>query len=84
MWLARNKRSNKYVIVKVCIANANLKEVDIISTLTSPYCPLVNNPGKIIVPSILDRFAIHGLNSIYTYYVIAPARASLSGVKDSS
>jgi hypothetical protein len=70
--------------VKVCTANANPKEVDIISTLTRPYCPLVDHPGKMIVVSILDRFTIHGLNGSHTCYVVAPAKASLSGVKDGS
>jgi serine/threonine-protein kinase SRPK3 len=70
--------------VKVYIVDSNLKEVEIISTLTRPYYSLVNNLGKTIVPSILDRLTIHGLNSNYIYYVIALVRASLSGVKDSS
>ncbi|CAG7918853.1 unnamed protein product [Penicillium olsonii] len=83
-WLARDERSNKYVAVKVCTANSNPKEVDIISTLTSPHFPSVNDPGKLMVPSILDRFTIHGPNGIHACYVTAPARASLSGVKDGS
>jgi serine/threonine protein kinase len=37
-----------------------------------------------MVPSILDRFSIHGPNGIHACYVTAPARASLSQVKDGS
>jgi serine/threonine-protein kinase SRPK3 len=83
-WLARDERSNKYVAVKVCTADSNPKEVEIISTLTRPHCSPVNNPGKTMVPSILDRLTIHGPNGNHVCYVAAPARASLSGVKDGS
>ena len=68
--------------MKVCIANANPKKVNIIFTLTYPYYSLANYLGKIIVPSILDRFTLHGPNNNYTSYIIAPASASLSDVKD--
>lgn len=71
-WLARDGQSNKYVALKVCIANSNLKEGDIISALFP-----VNTLGKNMVPSILDRFAIQGPNGKHAYYVAAMARASL-------
>ncbi|KKK22350.1 hypothetical protein AOCH_002883, partial [Aspergillus ochraceoroseus] len=83
-WLARDEQFNKYVAVKVCTANADPKEVDIVSMLTRPHCPSVNHPGKMMVPSILDRFTIHGPNGNHACYVTAPASASLSGVKDGS
>lgn len=83
-WLARDEQSNKYVAVKVCTANSDPNEVDIISTLTRPDGSLANNPAKTMVPSILDRFTIHGPNGKHACYVAAPARASLSGVKDGS
>jgi serine/threonine protein kinase len=37
-----------------------------------------------MVPSILDRFTIHGPNGTHACYVTAPARASLSQLKDGS
>jgi hypothetical protein len=83
-WLARDEKSSEYVAVKVCTANANPKEVDIISTLTRPHCPLVDHPGKMMVASILDRFTLHGPNGNHACYVTAPAKASLTGVKDGS
>ncbi|KAJ5142661.1 kinase-like protein [Penicillium bovifimosum] len=83
-WLARDEQCNKYVAVKICIANANSKEADMISTLTRPHCLPVNHPGKKMVPSILDRFTIHGPNGNHSCYVTALASASLSGVKDGS
>ncbi|KAJ5102655.1 Srpk [Penicillium argentinense] len=83
-WLASDEKSNKYVAVKVGTANANQKEVDIISTLTHPHRPPVNHPGKMMVPSILDKFTLHGPNGNHACYVTAPASASLSDAKDGS
>lgn len=83
-WLARDEQSNKYVAVKVCTANSNPKEADIISTLAHPHVSPVNNLAKTMVPSILDRFTVHGPNGSHSCYVTAPARASLSQVKDGS
>ena len=83
-WLARDEQSNKYVALKIGTADANPKEVDIISTLTRSRCPSVNHPGQTMVPSMLDGFNIHGPNGNHACYVTAPASASLSGVKDGS
>lgn len=80
-WLARDETCDKYVAVKVCTGNANPIEFDIISTLTRPDPP-VNHPGKMMVPTILDRFTIHGPNGNHACYVTAPGSASLSGAKD--
>ncbi|CAI7649154.1 unnamed protein product [Penicillium bialowiezense] len=83
-WLAHDEKLNKYAAMKVCTANANPKEVDIVSMLTRPDCPSTSHPGKIMVPSILDRFTIHGPNGNHACYVTALASASLSDAKDGS
>ncbi|GFF50223.1 serine/threonine-protein kinase SRPK [Aspergillus udagawae] len=86
-WLVRDEHCSKYVAMKVCTADSNPKEVDIIyiiSTLTGPHSSPINTPGKTMIPSILDRLTIHGPNGHHACYVTAPARASLSGVKDGS
>lgn len=83
-WLARDEQLDKYVAVKVCTANSNLKEVDILCTLGRSLSSPVHNLAKSMVPSILDRFTIHGPNGSHACYVTAPARASLSQVKDGS
>ncbi|KAL4885693.1 kinase-like domain-containing protein [Aspergillus karnatakaensis] len=82
-WLARDEQSHKYVAVKVCTANSNLKEVDIISALESPRFS-IHNPAKEMVPSVLDTFTVHGPNGSHACYVTTSARASLSQVKDGS
>ncbi|KAJ5353475.1 kinase-like protein [Penicillium brevicompactum] len=83
-WLARDEQLNKYVAVKVCTANANPTEVDIISRLTPPRFSLTHHPGKMMIPSILDQFTIHGPNGTHACYITAPASTSLSGAKDGS
>lgn len=83
-WLASDKRMNRYVAVKVCTANTNPREVDIMSTLTEPHCSPDNHPGKMMIPSILDSFTAHGPNGNHTCFVTAPASASLSDLKDGS
>lgn len=84
-WLARDEQSDKYVAVKVCTADSNPKETDIISSLHHPHCsPDNSNPGKAMIPSLLDKFTIHGPNGEHACYVTAPARASLSALKDGS
>ncbi|CAG8174102.1 unnamed protein product [Penicillium nalgiovense] len=80
-WLARDEQCNKYVALKVCTANSNPKELDVISMLTR-HCSTVDNLGKTMVPSILNRFTIHGPNGNHACYVTALARASLSRLKD--
>lgn len=84
MWLARDKTVQKYVAVKFCTANSNPKELDVISTLRCPIYSPVHNSAKAMVPSILERFTIHGPNSSHACYVTALARARLSDVKDGS
>ncbi|KAJ5405310.1 hypothetical protein N7465_006594 [Penicillium sp. CMV-2018d] len=83
-WLSCDEHSNKYVTLKVCIVNSDPKDVDITSTLTRPHYSPVHNPGKRMIHSVLDRFAIHGPNGTHACYVTATARVSLSGAKDGS
>ena len=84
-WLARDEQSHKYVAVKICTADSNPKEADIISSLHHPHCsPDNSNLGMAMVPSLLDKFTIHGPNGEHACYVTAPARASLSALKDGS
>ncbi|BDD60289.1 hypothetical protein MAP00_005428 [Monascus purpureus] len=83
-WLGRDERANKYVALKVCTANTNPTEADIISSLTRSHCPPGSSLGEAMLPFILDRFTFHGPNGEHTCYVTAPARSSLSTLKDGS
>ncbi|KAJ5594716.1 uncharacterized protein N7459_000924 [Penicillium hispanicum] len=81
-WLCRDNQSNEYVAVKVGTAESNTREVDILDSLNRP--PLLDHPGRAMIPSIHDRFVLHGPNGTHPCYVTALAMCSVSGAKDGS
>jgi serine/threonine-protein kinase SRPK3 len=83
-WLAHDEQSKRYVAVKVCTADSNPKEIDILFSLTGDQRFSVKDPGGTMIPSILDRFSIQGPNGNHDCYATIPARTNLSGVKDGS
>jgi serine/threonine protein kinase len=78
-WLARDQRFNRYVAVKVCTADSDPLELDVLSELSSRQ-----SPGRALIPSVFHAFHIHGPNGTHACYVTAPARMSLSEAKDES
>ncbi|OBT77013.1 hypothetical protein VF21_02968 [Pseudogymnoascus sp. 05NY08] len=85
-WLARDERSQKLVAVKVGTAESNPHEVNILSALatTAPGTTARERCGRVIIPSILDRFDIQGRNGIHPCYVTAPGQASISEALEAS
>ncbi|KAE8337293.1 hypothetical protein BDV24DRAFT_177805 [Aspergillus arachidicola] len=83
IWLARDESSNEFVAIKICTADSNPHEFDVLSNLSSPQLS-GNSPGRSMVPLILDSFQIQGPNGTHTCYVTSPARMSLSDAKDGS
>lgn len=81
-WLAQDKRSKKYVALKICTADSNSRENDILSILTDSQHSSAR--GQTMIHSILDRFSIQSPNGNHACYVTVPARISLSGCKDGS
>ncbi|KAL4932046.1 kinase-like domain-containing protein [Aspergillus undulatus] len=65
-WLAQDEISEKYVAVKVCTADSNPLEIDVISD-----CPNTNN----------YKFNIKGPNDEHLCFVTSPARVSLSAAQ---
>jgi serine/threonine-protein kinase SRPK3 len=84
IWLARDEQLNKYVAIKVCIADSNPREIDILRALTSKKSCAVNGPGETLIPLVLDSFKIQGPNGSHSCYATIPARISLSDAKDES
>ncbi|KAJ1712309.1 kinase-like domain-containing protein [Aspergillus flavus] len=82
IWLARDEISNTNVAVKVCRANSNPREIDILARLSSPKQP--SDTGRSIIPSILDKFNIQGPNGTHVCLVTSPARMSVSDAKKES
>lgn len=78
-WLAHDERTASYVAVKVCTADAETKELDILSQLTHETAH-----AKTMIPVVLDRFEINGPNGTHPCLVTVPARCSLRTSKEAS
>ncbi|EYE95364.1 uncharacterized protein EURHEDRAFT_537109 [Aspergillus ruber CBS 135680] len=68
-WLARDEQLERYVAVKSCIEDSNLRETGIISALNGSY-----RPGAAMIRSMLDKFSIQDPNGNHDCYVSLPAR----------
>ncbi|KAJ9211896.1 hypothetical protein DTO166G4_6548 [Paecilomyces variotii] len=82
IWLARDEISNRYVAVKICTADSDPLETNILSQLSKSLKS--SNIGTSMIPSILDRFNIQGPNGNHACLVTSPARMSLSEAKKES
>lgn len=82
LWLAKDKKHNKYLAIKVCTADSSTLELSVLSELSNSQQSA--SLGKTMIPSVLDSFKIHGPNGTHLCYVTTPARMSLSEAKDAS
>lgn len=88
-WLAFDELTSKFVAVKVCTAESENREVDILSELSIPTTkgPKVASDKynkSSMIPTLLDRFSIDGPNGTHLCLVTAPARCSLRESKEES
>lgn len=81
-WLCRDNQSHEYVAVKVGTAESSTREVDILDSLNRS--PPLDYPGRAMIPSVHDRFVLHGPNGAHHCYVTVLAMCSISGAKDGS
>ncbi|KAF7520782.1 hypothetical protein G7054_g12665 [Neopestalotiopsis clavispora] len=88
IWLAQDQRLNRYVALKVIIAQASslhpTRESSILRKLSevslpSPkaYSMSMVSEGRDAITSILDEFTIQGPNCIHSCYAMSPAQGSL-------
>ncbi|KNG79992.1 protein kinase domain protein [Aspergillus nomiae NRRL 13137] len=82
IWLARDEISNKYVAVKVCTADSNPSENNVLRKLSETH--QLSDIDKSMIPSIWDRFNIEGPNGNHVCLVTSPARMSISDAKNAS
>ncbi|RAK96839.1 uncharacterized protein BO80DRAFT_483783 [Aspergillus ibericus CBS 121593] len=82
--LARDERVDKLVAIKVCTADSDLHELEVLSFLSRSRQRSGNDLSKIMIPLILDTFKIQGPNGTHACYVTHPARMSLWDAKDGS
>jgi serine/threonine protein kinase len=81
-WLCRDYQSNTYVAVKVGTADSNDREVDVLNYLN--HSTPLDHPGRTMIPSIKDRFVLHGPNGTHPCYVTTLAMCSVSSAKEGS
>ena len=76
VWLAQDRRQEKYVAVKVGIAKSNSlsQEMKCFQALSAPS---VHPAGHNAIPSPLDEFEVHGPNGTHPCYTMVPARCNL-------
>ncbi|KAF3481304.1 uncharacterized protein GIQ15_04063 [Arthroderma uncinatum] len=81
IWLARDLKINRYVAIKIMIANGNSQDCNILRHLGD----LKNNDSaKSLISSMSDEFVVAGPNGEHRCVVTAPASMSLSDAKDAS
>ena len=82
VWLARDLIANRYVALKVGIANSDapVRETKIIEALSRPSSsfPAEQHP----VPFILDKFKIDGPNGTHPCCAMTPARGDLRQARE--
>ncbi|RAK95376.1 kinase domain-containing protein [Aspergillus ibericus CBS 121593] len=79
VWLARDTRLERYVAVKVGIANSLSHETKTLRVLSAPGASSFH-PGFLSIPSPLDEFELTGPNGTHPCYTMTPARCNLREV----
>ncbi|KAL4803353.1 kinase-like domain-containing protein [Aspergillus unguis] len=81
IWLARDEALSRYVALKICTADSDPVESQILSQLSQS---LSTDGRASMVPAVLDKFDIHGPNGRHVCLVTRPARVSLAGARSAS
>ena len=78
VWLAWDTHLNRYVAVKVNIADSLPRETKALKALSAPeVSPSSSHPGRDLVPVFLDEFDVHGPNGKHICYTVTPAQCNL-------
>ncbi|OJJ78262.1 hypothetical protein ASPBRDRAFT_111894 [Aspergillus brasiliensis CBS 101740] len=87
IWMARDQKSEKYVAIKITIADsdlANSQERNVLHRLGNAELKAKSHPASAIIPSILDDFTISGPNGVHQCLVTPVGMMSLAEAKDAS
>ncbi|WEW58159.1 hypothetical protein PRK78_003627 [Emydomyces testavorans] len=81
VWLARDHHENRYVALKILVANAfeksnEARNLHILNSGDSAH------PGKHYIPTLLDEFVINGPNGQHLCLVSEPVGCSVAQTKD--
>ncbi|CAI7617778.1 unnamed protein product [Penicillium discolor] len=78
VWLARDTYLNRYVTLKISVANSIQCETKILKALSAPTPSTPSeHPGRGLVPIFLDEFEVQGPNGEHTCYTVVPAQCNL-------
>lgn len=78
VWLARDTHLNRYVAVKVNIADSNPRDGKILKALSaSSLTSLPVHLGHNSIPVFQDEFKVQGPNGKHTCYTVTPAQCNL-------
>ncbi|KAI1281383.1 kinase-like domain-containing protein [Xylaria sp. FL0933] len=82
VWLALDDQTSKYVAIKVGTADADIREIDILSklALAGTASPAADK-ASMVLPAI-DRFCIAGPNGTHPCFVTSPASCSIEDSKE--
>lgn len=87
VWLARDEQLQRLVAVKVCTADANQRESEILLLLKKTSTSASHDSamrGRDMIPSLLDTFRLHGPHGTHTCNVIEFARCTLAEARRKS
>ncbi|KAL3475671.1 kinase-like domain-containing protein [Aspergillus californicus] len=77
VWLAHDTHLEKYVAVKVGIADSAEHEAKVLRALSVPSQSSSTPLGRNSIPILLDEFKLSGPNGIHPCYTTPPARGDL-------
>jgi serine/threonine protein kinase len=78
VWLARDTYLQRYVAVKVNIADSLPHETEVLRALSAPtLSSSCVHPGRALTPILLDEFKIQGPNGEHNCYTVTPAQCNL-------
>ncbi|KAF1952639.1 kinase-like protein [Byssothecium circinans] len=84
-WLALDERTSKYVAIKLGTADADRREGDVLSQLTTRTNSATFTAEKAsLILVAIDRFTIDGPNGTHPCFVTVPARCSLMDAKEAA
>lgn len=83
-WLARDMNVEKYVAIKIAIADADMQESKLLDTLALSALSNEGKSGEALIPRLLDTFLLDGPNGRHRCLVTEPGMMTLAEAKDAS
>ena len=82
IWLARDEKAERYVALKICTADSENQETDILRDLS--HISFLEEPGWSMIPRVYEQFESLSPNGRHQCYVTSAARCSLAKITEFS